>query len=113
MQGRVQAAGLGHEVVWATVGAFADTALLEIDGLVACSAPTVTLTPQERTHLVLLVPNQPVRPDPEPANPDESRPDPEPANPDEARPDPEPATPDENRPDPEPARGGTSSQPQQ
>lgn len=115
-----EAAALGQDVVWAATGALSEIALCEIDGLVSCAAPTATLDPAERAHIVLLRPVQGVRPDPEPASPDESRPDPEPASPDEARPDPEPASPeearpdpepakpDENRPDPEPATGGTT-----
>lgn len=99
------AVAMGHDVVWAAESPLADLALLEIDGIVSCAAPTGELSSGERATIVLL---RPVRPDPEPASPDESRPDPEPATPDEARPDPEPASPDENRPDPEPAGGGTS-----
>ena len=115
------ATSLGHEIVWAGLGGLSDLALLEIDGVVSCSAPTVSLSAGERSHLIMLRPMRASRPDPEPANPDESRPDPEPANPDESRPDPEPArpdasrvsgtttAPDQNRPDPEPATGTPST----
>ncbi len=94
------ASASGHDVVWAVADLVGELALLEIDGVLACAAPTESLKPGERAEIILM---QPVRPDPEPADPDKSRPDPEPASPDEARPDPEPASPDEARPDPEPA----------
>jgi hypothetical protein len=108
------AAARGHDVVWAAADLLSGIALLEIDGLVSCAAPTMQMSSGERATIVLMRPDpEPAkpdenRPDPEPAKPDENRPDPEPASPDEARPDPEPASPDENRPDPEPAGGGTS-----
>lgn len=111
------AAAHGHDVVWASKSLLDDVALLEIDGIVACAAPTAKMSNGERAAIVLLQPVRPDpepadpdanRPDPEPASPDEARPDPEPASPDEARPDPEPADPDANRPDPEPAGGGAS-----
>lgn len=119
--GRV-AQSLGHDVVWAVdMGVGRALALLEIDGVVSCSARVESLSLEERTQAISLH-TLSARPDPEPANPDESRPDPEPANPDESRPDPEPATgsgsnvddddgttPDQNRPDPEPAGGGTTT----
>lgn len=109
---------LGQQVVWGVLTPGADLAVLEIDGMLACSAPVESLDPGERSKVISLQTLW-MRPDPEPADPDESRPDPEPASPDENRPDPEPATggsssdsdddtsPDQNRPDPEPATGGT------
>jgi hypothetical protein len=113
---------LGHRIVWATIGAFDEIALLEVDGVVCCATPTDAMTPAERARAVMLaVISRHNRPDPEPANPKEARPDPEPANPDQVRPDPEPANPDarpdpepasttdQNRPDPEPATGSTGS----
>ena len=64
------AVSLGHEIVWGSLDAISDLALLEIDGVISCSAPTVLLSSGDRRNMIKLRPLRASRPDPEPADPD-------------------------------------------